>query len=90
MEELKKKIKDIEEEINMPKDDFEIKITDRLNDEVKLNKLQFDEELKRGFQEEKKRVTQQIVKEKENLKMENRQLAAEIQRLKVMLRTLPK
>ena len=72
MEELKKKIKDIEEEINMPKDDFEIKITDRLNDEVKLNKLQFDEELKRGFQEEKKRVTQQIVKEKENLKMENR------------------
>lgn len=58
MNEVAQKIKDLEEELNLPKEEFEKKLAERLREEVKINRIQFDEEMKKTFLEEKKRISQ--------------------------------
>lgn len=54
--ELTKKLKDLEEELNLSDYDFERKLTDRLRGEIKANKAKLDEEFKRELLREKKRI----------------------------------
>ena len=49
-------MKDLEEELALPDKDFERKLTERLREEIKANKVRLDEEFKRELQEEKKRI----------------------------------
>lgn len=86
MKELQRKVKDLEEELALPEKDFERKLTERLREEIKMNKQKLDEEFRREFAEEKKRIVNQATREKEQLKAENKQLTNEIQRLKVLMR----
>jgi vacuolar-type H+-ATPase subunit H len=76
----------LEEELALPEKDFERKLTERLREEIKMNKQKLDEEFRREFAEEKKRIVNQATREKEQLKAENKQLTNEIQRLKVLMR----
>ncbi len=45
--ELLRKVKDLEEELALPDKDFERKLTERLREEIKANKIRLDEEFKR-------------------------------------------
>ena len=47
MQELLNKVKDLEEELALPDKDFERKLTERLREEIKTNKMRLDEEFKR-------------------------------------------
>lgn len=68
------KVKDLEDELSLPDKDFERKLTERLREEIKANKIRLDEEFKRELQEEKKRIVNQAAREKEDLRNENKQL----------------
>ena len=74
MNELLNKVKDLEEELALPDKDFERKLTERLREEIKVNKMRLDEEFKRELQEEKKLIVNQAAKEKEDLRNEKKQL----------------
>jgi hypothetical protein len=67
-------VKDLEDELSLPDKDFERKLTERLREEIKANKIRLDEEFKRELQEEKKRIVNQAAREKEDLRNENKQL----------------
>ena len=67
-------MKDWEDELSLPDKDFERKLTERLREEIKANKIRLDEEFKRELQEEKKRIVNQAAREKEDLRNENKQL----------------
>lgn len=67
-------MKDLEDELSLPDKDFERKLTERLREEIKANKIRLDEEFKRELQEEKKRIVNQAAREKEDLRNENKQL----------------
>ncbi len=84
--ELMNKVKDLEDELALPDKDFERKLTERLREEIKANKIRLDEEFKRELQEEKKRIVNQAAREKEDLRNENKQLTQEIARLKILMR----
>lgn len=84
--ELMNKVKDLEDELTLPDKDFERKLTERLREEIKANKIRLDEEFKRELQEEKKRIVNQAAREKEDLRNENKQLTQEIARLKILMR----
>ena len=64
----------MEDELALPDKDFERKLTERLREEIKANKIRLDEEFKRELQEEKKRIVNQAAREKEDLRNENKQL----------------
>lgn len=81
-----KKVKDLEEELNLPDADFERKLTEKLREEIRGNKERLDKEFRKEIKLEKKRIVNQAAREKEDLKNENRQLTLEIQRLKILLR----
>ena len=49
MVELNRNIADIEEELAMPQKEFERKLASRLREDIKANKLQLEQELKREF-----------------------------------------
>lgn len=76
----------MEDELALPDKDFERKLTERLREEIKANKIRLDEEFKRELQEEKKRIVNQAAREKEDLRNENKQLTQEIARLKILMR----
>lgn len=86
IEEMMKKVKDLEDELALPHSDFERKLTERLREEIKANKAQLDEEFSRELKKEKRRILTQAQREKDELKAENKQLGYEIQRLKILLR----
>ena len=65
-------MKDLEDELSLPDKDFERKLTERLREEIKANKIRLDEEFKRELQEEKKRIVNQAAREKEDLRNENK------------------
>ena len=67
-------MKDLEDELSLPDKDFERKLTERLREEIKANKIRLDEEFKRELQDEKKRIVNQAAREKEDLRNENKQL----------------
>ncbi|CDW71856.1 UNKNOWN [Stylonychia lemnae] len=98
IQELHRKIKDLEEELNMPKKVFEEKLSVKLREEVDMNKRRIDEEYKRKLLEEKRKITQSAVsliifeliyfqvKDKQDLYDENRELQLKIETIKAMLR----
>ena len=47
MAELVRKVKDLEEELALPEEDFERKLTERLKEEIKANKARLDDEFRK-------------------------------------------
>lgn len=56
---MMKKVKDLEDELALPHSDFERKLTERLREEIKVNKSQLDEEFSRELKQEKRRILTQ-------------------------------
>lgn len=47
MIDIEKKIKEIEEELSLSESEFEKKLTDKLREEIKINKAKLEEDIKK-------------------------------------------
>jgi hypothetical protein len=70
-EELRKKIFEMQSELNLGQNDFESRLIAKLTKEIKQNKALIEKELKKKFLEEKQEVIVMKETETEGLKNEN-------------------
>ena len=86
IDELNAKLVDLQAELDLPQAEFEERLMKRLREEIKMNRMQLEIDLKQELASEKKRLLLAANEEKNSLKGENQKLMSEIQKLKVLLR----
>lgn len=58
---MQRKVLDLESELNLPEDQFERKLTERLREEIRANREKVDADFKRELMLEKRRILSQAV-----------------------------
>ena len=81
IEEMRQKVADLKQELEMSPRQFEYKLLSKLREEILVNKNQMQSQLKSDLEAERQRMKKGN-RQRDELKQGNRQLQNEVQRLK--------
>ena len=81
IEEMRQKVADLKQELEMSPRQFEDKLLSKLREEILVNKNQMQSQLKSDLEAERQRMKKGN-RQRDELKQGNRQLQNEVQRLK--------